>query len=106
MLERQMALSGPRAWRRRFGKPPYVVRRSGPGSRHAGQEGHRWGWLIKLIGWPNFQKLSALGPETRKEYIEGIKEYALTEMQAMLEAGTAGEPTEDVGTLMMATSYV
>lgn len=70
--EQQAALAGPPAWRATF--PPPVVRMANVRSAlqqnrmsaHAGQEGHRWGWLIKAIGFEQFSRFARM-PEHQQE---------------------------------------
>ena len=71
--EGNAALAGPGYWRRRFGPPP-------PQAWYASmayQPGHRFGWLIKLIGFDRFQRLAALPPVQRTAYIAELKQQAI-----------------------------
>ena len=52
-------------------------------SRHAGKPGHRWGWLIKLIGEDSFRALAALPP---KHQITIINQTKTTTQQTIVEA--------------------
>ena len=84
-VEGQTMLAGPRVWRRRFGHPVKVTSRKASWfSRHAGQHGHRWGWLIKLVGFENARKIAALKPKKRMEVIKALKEQALTNVQSLI----------------------
>lgn len=77
--EAEVAQEGLGAWFSRFPMSRRVMRQ-GPGSQHAGQPGHRWAWLIKLIGWPRFVQLSALPPHVQAAYIARLKGAAMREL--------------------------
>lgn len=73
------AQRGGRFWFHRF---PFVRRATGHGrhpgqSDHAGQRGHQWGWVIKFLGFENFQRLSAMPAPARQEYIQKLRQYAI-----------------------------
>ena len=79
------AMSGFADWFQRFGQSPRRTTSAvGQGSRHAGREGHRWGWLIKAIGPAQFKALAALDSESRDEAIAEIKAAALAQAQQSL----------------------
>ena len=66
-----------RNWRRRRFRgvrvpPNFAV------SRHAGLPGHRWGWLIKMIGWERTMELVRMPPDARQQYLRQLKEHAIT----------------------------
>lgn len=85
--EGDAALSGEYGWFGTFGKPP--KRASGPRrpySRHAGKQGHRWAWLIKLVGFQNFQKIVALPADRRTQVIGQLRQQALQSMPNLLAA--------------------
>lgn len=83
--EGQAALAGPDSFRARFGPPPKIAaRRASMLSRHAGREGHRWGWIIKLVGFENFQRIAAMPPEERCALINSLKQQALATVQAQI----------------------
>lgn len=77
------AMSGGAVWAHRF---PFIARQQharGMFSRHAGQAGHRWGWLVRMIGWENFRRLAASHPAKRKAYLQRLREHALRALQEM-----------------------
>jgi hypothetical protein len=79
-MEGQAALMGPSAWRRAF-HPVKVTDRSGAElaySRHAGRQGHQWGWLVKMLGFDRFSKLAALPTWQRVNYIRQLRQQAIT----------------------------
>lgn len=92
-VEGDAALAGPRQWFRTFGPPNR--RAAGPAqpqSRHAGRAGHRWGWLIKLVGFENFQKIVALAPERRVAVIHTLRQQAVEALPRMIETANAVIP--------------
>ena len=49
--------AGSAVFQRKFGKSPRnLKRKQSLMSRHAGRMGHRYGWIIKMIGFANFKK--------------------------------------------------
>lgn len=77
--EGDAAVRGAAAWQARFGQPPIVRIRNADGiSPYAGRPGHRFGWLIQLIGFDRFQKLAMLPPEARVALISQLKTQAVT----------------------------
>jgi hypothetical protein len=83
--EGQAALMGAPAWRATFGQTPIqrINRQTGPGgqSRHAGRQGHRWGWMIRLVGWDRFRQLASLDSSERQEVIGRIRADAIRHVQ-------------------------
>jgi hypothetical protein len=76
--EGNAALSGVGAFFGTFGQTPQSAMRVNTGiSRHAGREGHRWGWLIKLVGWQEFQRITALPPADRCAVIQQMRSAAI-----------------------------
>ena len=72
------AKAGPSFYIKKFGHSPQ--RKSGQRtmiSRHAGRAGHRYGWLIKMFGFQNFQKLASLPPHQRAAVLEQLKQQAV-----------------------------
>lgn len=91
--EGQVAKMGASAWRRAF-HPIRVTDRSGVAlmySRHAGREGHQWGWLVKLIGFDRFSKLADLPQWQRVNYIKQLRQQAITTADAVLSGRSRGE---------------
>jgi len=89
--EGEAAVRGASAWRDRFGAPP-IVRQATAGapSALAGRPGHRFGWLIHLIGFDRFQKLAALPPEPRIALISQLKSQAQATADQQFAASQAG----------------
>lgn len=69
--EGMAAYGGGSYWHQAFGRPP--VRTSNiSGARtsaHAGHEGHRWGWLIKMIGFDRFRAIARLPASQRRAFL-------------------------------------
>jgi hypothetical protein len=87
VAEGQALVEGPVAWLKRFGKSP--VRATGirgMKSRHAGREGHRWGWLIKLVGMDKAQQIAALPPQQRLEVLAKLRKAALESLANSMNA--------------------
>lgn len=75
--EMSAAAQGPRAWKLRFPFIRRLQRRMDGRSRHAGSHGHRWGWLIRLIGFDQFSKLAQQPDQVRKAYIQQLRQQAV-----------------------------
>ena len=84
------ALAGPRHWRQRFGRPAKSIYRRGGGlknraqSGQAGQHGHRWGWLIKLVGFNGAQSIAAMQPAQRRQAIASLRQQAIASLPGLL----------------------
>jgi len=76
--EGQALMMGPVAFRDRFGLPTVrgVMNRGGR-SPMAGQHGHRWGWLVKLIGFDRTARLATLPPKKRCALIAKLRSKAM-----------------------------
>jgi len=83
--EGDAALKGSRQWIGRFGRPARRIKRQASNfSRHAGKRGHRWGWLVRMVGWKNVQKLCALPPKQRVAIIKQLRQDAMASLQQAL----------------------
>lgn len=105
-VEGEAALSGPAAYSATFGNTPKVTRRAAAlHSRHAGRPGHRWGWLIHLVGWERFQTIAAMEPNARCKLIEELRKQAIATVQAQSAAksnmGAIGMGDMDMSGLAM-----
>ena len=86
MGEGEGALSGSETWFGNFGVPASSpVRTRRPVSRHAGRRGHRWGWLVKLVGWDSFRQIAAMQPKDRLELIKQLRAQALQTVEQTLQ---------------------
>lgn len=86
--EAHSMMAGPRAFRSSYPASSSVGGGSrGPGqSAHAGKEGHRWGWLIKMIGFQKAAQLACLPPAQRQQAISAMKDAALKQAGKYLSA--------------------
>jgi hypothetical protein len=98
--EGEAALNGPGYWRKYFGPPPMHAASSTPGSNLAGRPGHRWGWLIKMIGFERFSKLASIGPEARVQLLANLKAQAIQMADAQI-AQSSASTVPDTGALAM-----
>ncbi|MEY3021404.1 MAG: hypothetical protein RIS86_602 [Planctomycetota bacterium] len=88
--EGQALMDGPRAWFRRFGRAPRrIMGVRGAKSRHAGRAGHRWGWLIKLVGMERAAKIAALPPAKRLKVIAALRQQAIDSLSTLMAQNTA-----------------
>ena len=75
--EASAALAGAQFWRKKFGQSPKRMRgQRTRQSRHAGRMGHRYGWLIKKIGFNRFQQIAALPASKRAAVIRSFQQKA------------------------------
>lgn len=83
--EGQALIDGPRAFFMRFGRPARVASRiRGPYSRHAGRRGHRWAWLIKLVGFRKAAEIAALPAERRLSVLSALRRQAVESLPALM----------------------
>lgn len=100
------ALGVPRRFRKTFGRPRFRRMRP-PGfppglpapSEAAFQEGHRFMWLIRLLGPQRFQQFASLPPEQQQQVIQSFKQQAMETLNSQLLA--AGSP--DLGAHIFAS---
>jgi hypothetical protein len=98
--EGEAAMHGPHAYRSVFGAPPKRASRvASPLSRHAGKRGHRWGWLIKLVGWERFQQIAAMEPEARCALINELRQQAVATVRARVASSSMGAIGEGMGAI-------
>ena len=72
--EGEAAMAGPHFYAQRFGHPTRSRQRStGFMSPMAGRPGHRFGWLIKLVGFDHFRKIASMAPADRVSLIAEMK---------------------------------
>ena len=83
--EGQALVGGPVAFVEKFGMPPVRVTpmggQVGRASHLAGRPGHRWGWLVKMVGFDNVQKLAVLPPAQRVDILKKMREQAMAAYQ-------------------------
>lgn len=93
--EGQALLNGPRAFFGRFGKPTRRIGGAdkGKASHLAGRRGHRWGWLVRMCGWPKAQQIASLAPADRLRVIKAMRQGAMEAYQqaSLLDTAVAVE---------------
>ena len=102
--EGQAFIDGPRAFFARFGRPARVATRiRGPYSRHAGKHGHRWGWLIKLVGFQKAAEIASLPADRRVAVLSALKRQAAASLPALMaqQAGMSQIAQNDVYSVNM-----
>lgn len=95
--EGQALMDGSTAWFSKFGRSP--VRASsirGTSSRHAGRAGHRWGWLIKLVGMEKAAQIAALPPERRLAVIASLRKQAVDSLANLMAEQAAGTTSQNL----------
>lgn len=96
--EGQAACAGQPAYTAKFGYPPSRISPMGGQVTHshlAGRQGHRWGWLIKMIGFNRFQQIAALPPARRLAILRKMRAAALAAYKQELGA-SAQLPSAEV----------
>lgn len=108
MREGMALRQGPGAWRSVFGPPAIRVTNAGqPYSRHAGREGHRWGWLLKAYGFEGAASIAALPPEQRVKVIAQLRQQAAAAVPAAIAAVQAQADASDLsGVAYAGLAYV
>ena len=86
--EKAAAKMGMGAWSSAFGQCPYKSSSMDGTSRYAGKHGHRWGWLIKVLGWTRFAQLVQLDSPQRIKAISKIKIAAINAAQSEFDQGS------------------
>ena len=102
VAEGNAALAGPASWHARFGHAPVVRTRHGVYSPYAGRPGHRFGWLIKLIGFDRFRRMAALPPGQRMALLAEMKQQAVALADSKIAAGEMAGIGMDIGATMTA----
>lgn len=100
-------LAGDSYFVQKFGHSPGRVRKSPSDySRHAGRPGHRFGWLIKMVGFANLQKIAALPASQRESVIRKLREQACASAPAMIAAAQAESASAvESASLMMDNTF-
>ena len=79
-------LAGENYWCQKFDRSPGRTRKSpNEYSRHAGRPGHRFGWLIKMVGFKNVQKIAALPHAQRSQVIHQLRQQAMQMAPKLVE---------------------
>ena len=94
------AIAGERYFFNKFGKSPQrITGKQSIYSRHAGRQGHRFGWLIKMVGFANFQKIAALPPHQRRQVIARLRKKAMAAVPQAVAAAQAAQPALESASL-------
>ena len=89
--EGQVAIQGREAFMRKFGMPARKMAGARSfQSKMAGQKGHRWGWLIKSLGYERFSKLASMPAKQRKMLIAKLKASAIKASQSTFDQELTG----------------
>ena len=85
--EGQALLNGSQVWVHKFGRPSRRTKRAaGSASHMAGVPGHRWGWLIKMVGFRRTGAIAAMKPKQRLRVLKSMRAGAIKGyQQATLE---------------------
>ena len=99
--EGQMLINGRDHYLHAYGLPPI---RAGlvankQASHLAGRDGHKWGWLIKLIGWDKARQVAALPPGQRIAMIRKLRAAALQAFQIERAQDEAMQQAREVSDL-------
>ena len=84
--EIRAAQNGDQAYSQSFETPALRAANTDIYSRHAGKHGHRWGWLIKVLGFDRFAALAMLPKRKRKELIAKIKRASIRSAKQAYDA--------------------
>ena len=87
--ERMAALGGAHVYASAFGEASRQIQNSQGQSAHAGKHGHRWGWMIHMLGFRRFQKLAALPAHKRVEMIAKLKHAAISAARSQFDSSEA-----------------
>jgi hypothetical protein len=101
-VEGEAAIAGASAWRRRFIIPLRATRVQTGASKHAAQHGHRWGWLIKMVGFDKFRSLASQPASVRVAYIKQLREHAIKSVPLQIESAPAESLGSPYGALVYA----
>ena len=86
--EGQALLNGAQHFLGCYGLPPHRMGGGVEGASHlAGRPGHRWGWLVKMVGFEKARTICALPPRERVKVIARLRAAAL---RAFEESSVAG----------------
>lgn len=89
--EGEALLNGRRSFAQRFGNPP--MRMSGrptAGPSHlAGRDGHRWGWLVKMIGWEKASAIAALPAKRRVQFLKKLRQASIASYHQLMQEAQA-----------------
>jgi len=80
--EGQALLNGSQGWMHRFGRPTRRTKKeAGSASHMAGMRGHRWGWLIKMVGYNRAASIASMAPKKRLRVLKALRQGAIQGFQ-------------------------
>lgn len=95
--EGQCMINGRGHYMHRYGAPPHRMQHNPKGSSHlAGREGHRWGWLVKMVGWQKAAQIAAMAPESRVKVIQKLRAAALQAFQMEMRNYEAAQIAREI----------
>ena len=97
--EKAMALRGAAAYMRAFGPVSHRASSHDGCSKYAGKHGHRWGWLIKVLGWDRFAKLCKMSAPDRIRAISQLKIACINAAQKSFDSSGYSGLALDMGGL-------
>ena len=90
-VEGKAAVLGRDGYMKTFGQPPKkMAGKKTYQSIMANRLGHRWGWLIKSLGYQRFKQLAQLPPKQRKMLIAKLKASAIQASQSTFDSELTG----------------
>lgn len=100
--EGQALLGGPRMFFQRFGRPARVASRGQSAySRHAGKPGHKWGFLIKLLGFRRVAEIAAMPAQQRLAVLADIRSRCIAAFNSLMQSQSAGRDPYMIGAASM-----
>jgi hypothetical protein len=95
--EGQCMINGRGHYMHRYGAPPHRMQHNPKGSSHlAGREGHRWGWLVKMVGWQKAAQIAAMAPESRVKVLQKLRAAALQAFQQEMRVYEAAQIAREI----------
>ncbi len=89
--EGHMAMQGRQAYLSKFGMPARKIAGEKTfSSQFAGKRGHRWGWLIKSLGYNRFARLASMEARERRSMIAKLKASAIQASQSTFDRESKG----------------
>lgn len=100
--EGQALLGGPRVFFQRFGRPARVASRGqSVYSRHAGKPGHKWGFLIKLLGFRRVAEIAAMPVQQRLATLGDIRARCIAAFNSLMQSQSVGRDPYMIGAASM-----
>jgi hypothetical protein len=95
--EGQAMINGRHHYMHQYGAPPHRMQHNPKGASHlAGREGHRWGWLVKMVGWEKAQQIASLPPESRIKVLHKLRAAAVDAFQREMQVYEAAQIAREI----------